>query len=139
MTMPTLVTLCQAVQNVVDGISGIRVAPDIPAEQAAGSGVTAYCYPGTGEYALLTAGREQVTHILHLIILTPRAHLRSDWARVIGLGDAVQRALLTDSTLLATGQMIDSIRYTFGALEWGGQSEFGWLFELELHNTGSLS
>jgi len=138
-TMTTLVELCQAVQDVVGAISGIRVAPDVPPEQGAGSGVAAFCYPGTGQFELLTQGREQGTHTLHLIILTPRANLRTDWARVIGLGDTVARALLSDMTLSGKAQIIRPLRYTYGQLQWGGQEEFGWLFEVDVIATGGLS
>ena len=120
----------RGVQDIVGALAGIRIAPDVPTEQTTGGDVTAFCYPGTGTFELITVGREQGTHTLHLYVITPRRNLRTDWARIIGLGDTVPRALLGDVTLAGT-MCNRAIRYTFGELEWGGQQEFGWLFELE--------
>jgi hypothetical protein len=115
------------------------MAPDTPPETNAISDVVGYCYPGTGSFTEITAGRASGRHTLHLVILTPRRNLRTDYARVIGLGDTVPRALLTAGTLAGTTLQINEVRYTFGALEWGGQQEFGWLFELETLSAGTLA
>lgn len=139
MTLPTLVAICQAVQDVVGAVTGVRMAPDVPPEQGAGSDVSGYCYPGTGRFDQVTAGRGRGQHTLHLIILTPRRNLRTDYARIVGYGDTVPRALLGQHTLAGTVLNIDEIRYTFGALEWGGQQEFGWLFELDVLAVGGLT
>jgi hypothetical protein len=139
MTLPTLVAICAAVQDVVGAVTGIRMAPDTPPEDNAIGGISGYCYPGTGTFTQITAGRAQGLHTLHLVILTPRRHLRTDYARIVGLGDTVPRALLTAGTLAGTIIQTNGIRYTFGALEWGGQQEFGWLFELDVMAIGSLT
>lgn len=139
MTLPTLVAICGAVQDVVAAVTGIRMAPDTPPEQSAISDVVGYCYPGTGSFTEITAGRASGRHTLHLVILTPRRHLRTDYARIVGLGDTVPRALLSAGTLAGTTLQINEVRYTFGALEWGGQQEFGWLFELDTLSVGTLA
>jgi hypothetical protein len=116
------------------------MAPDVPAEQTATADVMGFCYPGSGRFVLADAGgRGLAEHTLHLIILTPRRHLRTDYARVIGLGDAVAKALLTAPTLAGTVLNIDRIGYTFGGLEWGGQQEFGWMFALDVTTAGSIT
>lgn len=139
MTMPTLAQICAGVQDIVGALSGIRIAPDVPTEQTLSSDVTAFCYPNTGSFELITVGRERGDHVLHLYIITPRRNLRTDWARILGLGDTIPRALLGDMTLGGTTIHINSIRYTFGTLEWGGQQEFGWQFELDVSSVGSLT
>jgi len=140
MTMNTLPTIIAAVQDYVSAVSGVRVAPDVPPEQTAGGGVFAFVYPANGTFSVIAAGgREQGLHTLHLMLGTPRAHMRSDWARVIEIGDTVARALLNAGTM--SGQIIDvsDLRYTFGDLEWGGQQLFGWMFEIDVRLTGALS
>jgi hypothetical protein len=138
MTLPNLVAICAAVQDIVATVTGIRFAPDTPSEQTTISDVSGYCYPGTGRFTEITTGRASGQHTLHLVILTPRRHLRTDFARIIALGDTVPRALLSAGTLAGTALQINEIRYTFGALEWGGQQEFGWLFELDTLSAGTL-
>jgi hypothetical protein len=139
MTMPTLVQICEGVQDIVGALAGIRIAPDVPTDQAVGGDVTAFCYPGIGTFELIAKGREKGTHTLHLYVITPRRNLRTDWARIIALGDTIPRALLGDVTLGGTTLHIAQIRYTYGQLEWGGQQELGWLFELEVFGAGSLA
>lgn len=139
-TMPTLSQICAAVQDTVGTITGIRMAPDIPPEQFPGGGVVGMVYPATGTFNEITCGsRESGQHTLHLMVSTPREYLRSDWARVIGLGDTVPRALFTAGTLSSTVVQVLEIRYTFGGLEWGGQQLFGWLFEIDVLGVGGLS
>lgn len=138
MTLPSLVAICAAVQDVVGAVTGVRFAPDTPPEQSAISDVVGYCYPGTGSFTEITAGRAAGRHTLHLVILTPRRHLRTDYARIIGLGDTVPRALLSAGTMSGVVLQIDAIRYTFGQQEWGGQSEIGWMFELDTLSAGTL-
>ena len=139
MTLPTLVQICAGVQDIVGALTGIRIAPDVPADQSLGGDVTAFCYPSTGNFELITVGRERGNHVLHLNVITPRRALRTDWARIIGLGDTIPRALLGDMTLGNTVIHINSIRYTFGTLEWGGQQEIGWQFEIDVFGVGSLA
>ena len=140
MTIATLSAICQAVQDVVGALTGIRMAPDIPADQTATADVTGFCYPGSGRFELADSGGHGIAeHTLQLIVLTPRRNLRTDYARVIGLGDTVAKALLTDPTLNGTVLNIDRIGYTFGGLEWGGQSEFGWMFALDVRTAGSIT
>ena len=139
MTMPTLVQICTAVQDVVGALSGIRIAPDVPTEQTTGGDVTAFCYPGTGSVTVVTAGRMQAQHTLHLQIITPRRNLRTDWARIVGLGDTVPRALLGDLTLAGTVLHINTVDYTFGTLEWGGTNELGWSFTLAVLAAGTIT
>jgi hypothetical protein len=140
MTMPTLNAICQAVQDIVGALTGIRMAPDVPGEQTSMSDVTAFCYPGTGRFELAdTGGRGLAEHTLHLVIITPRKHLRTDYARVSGLGDTVARALLAAPTLAGTVLNVNRVGYTFGALEWGGQTELGWSFDLDVLTAGSLT
>jgi hypothetical protein len=128
MTLPTLVAICAAVQDVVGAVTGIRMAPDTPPEQSAISDVVGYCYPGTGAFTEITTGRASGRHTLH----------RTDYARIIGLGDTVPRALLNAGTLAGTTLQINEVRYTLGEMQWGGQAEFGWLFELDTLSAGTL-
>lgn len=140
MTMAAVSAICAAIQDVVVAVSGVRAAPDVPPEQiAVSSGVLAACYPGEGEFKLISAEREQGNHIIQLSVFTAQRNMSSDWARMIGLGDTVARALLSNGTLAGTALAINRIRYTFGTVEWGGSAMFGWLFTLEVLTTGSLS
>lgn len=140
MSMPTLPTLIAAVQDYVGVVTGIRTAPDAPPDQIAGGGVCALVYPASGAIRDLAAGGLlEGQHTLHLMLATPRVNLRSDWARVIALGDTVTRALLGANTMSGVLVMITECRYTFGDLEWGGQQLFGWLFELDTLLAGSAS
>ena len=139
MTMPTLETICQEIQDVVGAVSGVRVAPDVPLETNAIKDVTAFVYPGTGQLTESTDGIEEGRHTIHLQIITPRRHLRTDFARVIGLGDTVPRALLLSRTLSSSVLQIGEIRYTFGLVEFGGEGQLGWMFEVDVLASGTLS
>jgi len=139
MTLPSLVAICAAVQDVVGAVTGIRFAPDTPPEENAISGVSGYCYPGTGSFTEITTGRASGLHTLHLAILTPRRNLRTDYARIVALGDTVPRALLSAGTLAGAVIQTNSLRYTFGELQWGGGAEFGWLFEVDVLAIGTLA
>jgi len=139
MTMNTLATIIAEVQDVIGIVTGIRTAPDIPPEQIAGGGVVALVYPATGRFSEIAPGQEEGLHTLHLMLATPYANMRTDWARIIGLGDTVPRALLAAGTMTATIIQINELRYTFGNLEWGGQPMFGWMFEIDILLTGSVS
>ena len=138
-TMPTLAQICAGAQDVVELVTGVRAAPDVPPESGLTGDVASYCFPGTGSVTEITAGDVEGRHTLHLYIITPRRNLRTDYARLIGLGDTVPRALLNAGHLGGTVLQINQIRYTFGPLEWGGQQELGWLFELDVLAGGSLS
>ena len=138
MTMSTLVQICAAVQDVVEHVTGIRFAPDVPPEQQAGADVSAYCWPGTGRTVEITDGQQEAHHTLHLFIITPQRNQRTDFARVISLGDTVPRALLNDPTLAGTVLQIDEIRYTFGQLEWSGGRDLGWQFDVDVLAGGTL-
>lgn len=139
MTMPTLADIIAAVQDVTVAVTGIRFAPDIPPEQSVINGVIAVCYPAEGKFQEITSGRESGEHTLHLLIATPLRNLRTDWGRIIGLGDTVPRALLAAGTLTATVLQSNEIRYTFGPTEFGDAQLFGWLFYLDVLTVGSLS
>lgn len=139
MTMPTLSQIIAAVQDVTGAVTGIRFAPDVPPEQSVINGVIAVCYPAAGMFREITSGREQGEHTLHLLIATPARNLRTDWARIIGLGDTVPRALLAGGTLTATVLQTNEITYTFGPVEWGDQQLFGWIFNLDVLTIGGLS
>lgn len=140
MTMGTLAAVIAGIQDVVGAVSGITLAPDIPPEQLPSGGVYALLYPAAGTYRFTTAdGQEDGQHTLHLMIATPRVNLRTDWARIIDIGDAVQLALLSSGTLSGAITQFDELRYTFGELEWGGQQLFGWRFELDVRLYGALS
>lgn len=138
-TMPTLSQICAAVQDVAGAVSGIRSAPDTPPDQIAHGSVTAVVYPASGTFDEVSALRETGEHTLHLMIATPRKHLRTDWDRVIALGDTVPRALFAAGTLSSTVLQVQSVRYTFGDIEWGGQQMFGWLFEVDVLGVGGLT
>lgn len=139
MTMPTLSAIIAAVQDVTGAVTGIRFAPDVPPEQSVINGVMAVCYPAEGKFDEITSGRERGEHTLHLLIATPWRNLRTDWARIIGLGDTIPRALLAAGTLTSTVLQSNEIRYTFGPVEWGDQQMFGWIFYLDVLTVGSLS
>ena len=140
MTMNTVATIIAAVQDVVAAVTGIRTAPDIPPDQIAGGGVVALVYPASGRFRVIASpDREEGLHTLHLMLATPYANMRTDWARIIGLGDTVPRALLNAGTMTATIIQINECRYTFGQLEWGGQQMFGWMFEIDVLLTGALT
>lgn len=139
MSMTTVPQVIAATQDVMLTITGIRSAPDVPPEQAQG-GVFAFCYPASGTYSIIAApNEEEGLHTMHLMVATYYVNLRTDWAQVISLGDAVQRALFLAGNM--AGLIVDplNIRYTFGPLEWGGQQLFGWLFEFDARVTGALS
>jgi|GEM_PF-1759206 len=139
MTMPTLSAICAAIQDVVGAVTGIRSAPDTPPEQMSG-GVTSIVYPAAGRFTEITAGQESGEHTLHLMLATPRSDLRTNWSRMIGLGDTVARALLAAGTLNGTVLNLN-LSYTFGGLDqaWSEQPMFGWLFEISVLTAGSLS
>jgi len=73
------------------------------------------------------------------MIATPYANLRSDYKRVIALGDTVPLALESEGTISGLIVQIDQERYTFGRTEWGGQDYFGYVWELDVRVTGSMS
>lgn len=139
MTMPTLAAVLAAVQDVVGVVAGITLAPDIPPEQIPSGGVYGIVFPAAGTYTEISAGRQMGEHTIHLLLVTPRKNLRTDWARIITIGDTVQRALLAGGTLSATLLQSNEIRYTFGEIEWGGQQLFGWRFEIDVQTHGSLA
>jgi hypothetical protein len=140
MTIVTLTTLRQAVQDVVGGITGIRMAPDEPDEAVPISDVTGYCSARAGHYEQTTSdGIVEATHQLHLDILTPRRHYRTDNARLKNLIDTVALVLLGDTTL--GGLVLDMALtdYTYGTLPWGGQDMLAWQFELTVRVTGTVT
>ena len=139
MTQPTISEIVAALQDVVGAVTGIRSAPDIPPEQMAGAGVVAWVYPQQGTFREITSGQEEGVHTLALLIGTPRTNLRTDWGRIIGLGDTVARAILNGGSLTSTVLQTNGLRYTFGDLDWGGQQLFGWMFEVEVLTSGSLT
>lgn len=138
-TMPTLAQSCAAVQDVAGAVTGIRSAPDIPPEQIPDGSVIAIAFPGPGEVTEITLNRTSGEHTIHLMVCTARKHLRTDWARVIALGDTVPRALFAAGTLNSTVLQVLAVRYTFGDMEWGGQQLFGWLFEIDVLGVGGLT
>lgn len=139
MTLPTLAAIMAGMQDVVGAVGGIRFSPDVPPEQLPGGDVWGLVYPAAGTFEEVTAGRATGSHTLHLMIATPLRNLRTDWGRVIGLGDPVARALLAAGTLGGTALHANALRYTFGSIEWGGSQLFGWRFEVDVLAAGSLT
>ncbi len=138
MSMTTVAQVIEAVQTVVTGVTGVRFAAFTPPDQVAISGVSAICYPAAGRWTEVTAGRMTGEHTLHLLIGTPLRNLRSDWLRVIGMGDGVAHALLTAGTLAGVIVQTNDIPYTFGPVDWAGEQLFGWLFELSILTIGEV-
>lgn len=137
MTVTTLASVVAGIQGVLETVSGVRAAPDIPPEQW-GPGVYALVYPATGTFEEMTEGRVQGDHTLHVLVCTPRVNLRTDWAAVIALGDSVPLALIDEGTLSGAILGTNQIRYSFGEFEWGGQTLLGWRFEVDVSLTGGI-
>ncbi len=136
--MSTPQDVCEAIQDVVGAVSGVRVAPDAPPEQSAIGGVAAYVYPRTVRYVESTDGVAEGQYTLHLAVITPRRHLRTDYARINEIGHTIAMALLNSRTLSGTVLQIAELRGEFGALEWGGQAGEGWLFEIDVLASGTI-
>jgi len=136
-TLSTISAIVGALQGIIDDVSGIRVAPTVPPEQLAGSGVFAILTPASGRYHMIAPGRYEVNHTFHLMIATPYANLRTDYARVLALGDTIPKALEGAGTISGMIVQIDEERYTFGRTEWGGQDYFGYVWELDVRATGT--
>lgn len=138
MSLTTLDTIVAAVQDLVGALEGVRMAPDIPPEQIAGGSVWAAVYPANGTITGISAGRQQGEHTLHIMVATAERNLRSDWARIISYGTTVPNAILGSSTLGGAVLQANTLRYSFGQIEWGGQQMIGWTFEADILTTGSI-
>ena len=137
--MATLSAICAAIQAVVGELDGIRVAPDAPTEMSNIQDTTAFCYPHVGSIIEVTGGQLEADHTITMSIITPRRNMRTDWARIVGFGETVPRALLLDQTLGGVVMAISQIRYTFGEVQWAGQQELGWQFEIDVMAQGTTS
>lgn len=128
--MTTVLGAVQAIQDVAITVTGIKQAPDYPPEQI-NEFPFALCYPGSGSFGDGPAGSRLGLHTIILEIHTARGQLPYAVAAVIGYGDAVTAALLSDRTLARAVDCINGpITYTFGPLGWGGQDTIGWRFSI---------
>lgn len=135
--MTTVAGLCEIVKGIGVATAGVTPSPTrSPREQVPSGGVFIECYPVRGEFAEVTRGRLKGEHTLHLMAATPLKHMRTDWERVIGLGDTLSAALLAADL---PDVLTQTVRYTCGELEFGGQELFGWLFEIDVTTRGALS
>jgi hypothetical protein len=131
----TLAALVTEIAATVGGVDGVSDAPAVPMDQIPSGGVYAYVWPAAGSLDEVTLGRMRGTHTIHVMVATPLRNWRTDWERVLPYGDSVPDALLK----ARLGIHENSIRYTFGELEWGGAQMLGWRFELEVLDILALS
>ena len=133
--MATLQDAIDQIQTAVGAVSGIRVAPDEPAERWAVFPV-AVCYAGSGVWKLGTVGgassEMKGIHDLVLNLFVARKELTRDVQHVMSYAKSVPNAILDayqDGTLTGLEAM-GPIEYTFGAITWGGQELLGFQYIL---------
>ena len=129
--MATLQDAIDQIQDAVGAVSGIRMAPDEPAENWRVFPV-AVCYAGSGLWKISPVGVMKGIHDIVLNVFVARKELPRDVKAVMGYAKSVPNAILSDfQDGTITGlEVIGDIEYTFGAIEWGGQPLIGFQYIL---------
>lgn len=139
MTMSTVADICGEVSDIVAAVDGIRSATTEPLEVNNIKDVTAVVLRNRGEFVESTDGIAEGRTTIRVYVITPRRNLRTDYARLSALTDTVPRALLLNRTLNDTVLEIEGIRWETIPDEWGGELQTGWIFEVDVLASGTLS
>jgi hypothetical protein len=129
--MGTLIEVQAAIQALARGLSGVRVAPNAPPDQAA-----AYPFvvtlPAQGTIGTVIAGCLAGSHTFQTEIHVARKNLTYDTPTLIPLLRAFYRSVLADPTLGGTVEAVGDVRYYWKAMEWGGQETRGYLIQIDV-------
>lgn len=132
--MSTLASAISEIQEVIAALSGIKAAPSVPPEQLSGEFPFSVAYPREGSWTQAVQGMKQALHTIVVEIHLQRGDLPSDVTAALPYGESVPNALFKALGTDRLGGAISTfgqIRYTFGALEWGGMATIGWRFFIE--------
>ncbi len=128
----SLQDVISAIQEIVRGVTGIRVAPDY-APDGLNVFPASVVYPVSGTW---TTGPAEVLKGMHAIAVEIHVE-RRDLARAlkdaIPYGSIVAAALLADTTLGSSASTFGDISYTFGPMAWGDPAlqTIGWKLTIE--------
>ena len=128
--MATLQDAIEHIAHVIGGIDGIRSAPAYPEEQL-NVFPFAVVYPGEGE-ASISAGVRLNLDTIIVELHVARKDLPRDVEKALPYVDSIPNEIL-DEVHTYWGRTIDtieSITWTFGALNWGGQETLGFRFTI---------
>ena len=139
MTQGTLSEQVAAIQALIGAVDGVRVAPEEPLEQMPTGGVAATINLVSGEFREVTAGRWQAQDTIQIQVLTPLRNMRTDWLRMVDLGQTICRVLVAGDTLGGTALQIDAVRRSLGQFEIGGQQMLAWQLDVDVLSTGDLT
>lgn len=126
------------IQKKVKALEGIQAAPDEPVE---GINVHPFAvsYARTGKILFASAGWGHYLQTVVCEIHCSRGMLTLAIQRAMPYIESFVEALQADPTLGDTVSTVNEIRYTFGRLEWGEDTNIGIRFEIDvkLHSTTS--
>ena len=130
--MATLQDAIEHIAHVIGGIDGIRSAPAYPEEQLNVFPFAA-TYPGEGEASFGVAGERLNLDTIIVELHVARKDLPRDMEKALPYVDSIPNEImdeLLDNKLSATVDTFESITWTFGALNWGGQETLGFRFTI---------
>ena len=130
----TLVTAIAAVQTVAATLSGIKQAPTNPPESSA-MFPFAVTYASSWNETPQSSNWSVSLHTLVCEIHCQRSDLSRSVAQALPLYEAFAAAILADVTLAGTVQALNALRYTFGAMEYGGVQTIGYRVEIDIKTT----
>lgn len=119
-----------AIQDIMLTIADIREAPDYPPD-AMSVYPFAVCFVGSGEFTCMSGEWYKGLHTLTLQLHWPRKDLARDVTKAMAMIDTIMNELTENPKLANTvSTIVYPIRYTFGALSWGGVDTIGFDFKI---------
>jgi hypothetical protein len=114
-------------------VSGVKAAPATPPENLSGEFPFSVCYPSEGTWTEAVQGMKEALHFIVIELHLQRGALPYDVAAALNFADSVPNALFSALSTRFSGTIntFGRIRYTFGAMEWGGIKTIGWRWTLE--------
>lgn len=132
----SLTSAIAAVQVKAAGLSGMQACPTNPPESAS-QFPFAVTYARVGEETPQSAGWSVGLHTLVCEIHCQRTVLGLAVAQALPYYELMRSALLGDVTLGGAVVTTNQLRYTFGAMEYGGTPTIGYRIEIDVKLHGS--
>lgn len=128
--MATLTDAVKALAGIVRGVSGVRMAPNYPPDQASVFPF-AVVMARAGTFAPGVAGESKALHDIVVQLHVARKDLPVDVQAAMGFSDSVPLAIMDEPTWSGTISMYQRISYEFGEMEYGGVQTVGWRWVVE--------